>query len=327
MVVSLLHQINKHMRNPIRLLALTALVVAVGFTSCKKDEQDSELDSQFRQFNQDSQNYTSDNDQIDSDVNNTVSDAGMFGRYAGVQSSPLCGVTIDSSQLAQKILYFNFDGVTPCFHPSRTRSGQIKVELTSGAYWSDVNAVLTITFINFKVTRMYDNKSITFNGVKTLTNINGNDWIGFFAGTKTLKYRSRALNLQVSFDNGANATWNHVRVNEWSYDASGPGGFPKYDFTSSGDTTVNGFTNVDSWGVNRYGNTFTTYYTNPWASNSYCGFWRPVSGYYTHNVNSSNFVLQLGVDQNGNPSTLDCAYGFKVTWSANGNTYVRILSY
>jgi hypothetical protein len=231
-----------------------------------------------------------------------------------------------SSQIAQKILFFNFDGVTPCFNPSRTRHGQIKVQLTTGNLWSDVNSVLTFTYINFKVTRLYDNKSITLNGVKTLKNINGNNWLGFLAGTATLKYQERANNINVVYDNLSTAIWNSARITQWSYTPSGPNS-PRINFTSNGDTTLNGFANVDSWGINRFSQPFTTYYNIPLVSNTYCALWRPNSGKLTHNVASSDFILELGVDQNGDPTPYACAYGFKVTWTVNGNTYVSILTY
>lgn len=307
-------------------MVTVAAMLGVTFTSCKKDEKDAELDAKFRQFNEDSQFMKGEADQADSDINNALSEIPSFGKGAGVMSSPLCGVTIDSSQIAQKILFFNFDGVTPCFSPSRTRDGQIKVQLTSGNLWSDVNAVLTLTYINFKVTRLYDNRSITFNGVKTLKNINGNNWLGFLLGTSTLKYQERAFNINVLFDNGATALWNSARLTQWSYTPSGANA-PRINFTSNGDTTLNGFSNVDSWGINRYGQNFTTYYNVPLVSNTYCGLWRPNSGKLTHDVASSTFELELGVDQSGNPTPYACAYGYKVTWNVNGNTYVRILSY
>lgn len=153
---------------------------------------------------------------MDNDINNALSEIPTFGRGTNTLSSPLCGVTIDSSQIAQKILFFNFDGVTPCFSPSRTRSGQVKVESTSGTFWSDVNAVLTMTYIDFKITRLYDNKSIMFNGVKTLKNINGNNWIGFLQGNATLKYQERAFNIAVTYDNGSGAVWKSARMTQWS---------------------------------------------------------------------------------------------------------------
>ncbi len=308
---------------------VTISLLAITLQSCKKDEKDTELDSNFRQFNEDSQFMKSEVDQADNDINNALSEIPTFGKLsseAGVLSSPLCGATIDSSQIAQKILFFNFDGVTPCFSPSRTREGQIKVQLTSGNYWSDVNAVLTVTYINFKVVRLYDNKSITLNGVKTLKNINGNDWIGFVTGSATLKYQARAFNVNVLFNNGATASWNIARLTQWTYTPSGPNS-PRINFTANGDTTLNGFNAVDSWGLNRFGQNFTTYYTVPLVSNTYCGLWRPNAGSLTHNVSNSNFELVMGVDQSGNPTPYACAYGYKVTWSVNGNTHVKILSY
>ncbi len=316
------------MKHPIYALLLTTALLGVSLSSCKKDEkEDAKLNEEFKQFNDDSNFYKGESDQADNDINNAIRDIPAFGKGVYIQSSPLCGVTIDSTQIAQKILFFNFDGVTPCFSPSRTRDGQIKVQLTSGTYWSDVNAVLTITYINFKITRLYDNKSITFNGIKTLKNVNGNDWLGFLNTTSTLKYQERAFNIQVLFNSGATAIWNSARISEWSYDPNGPGNLPKIDITFNGDTTLNSYTFVDSWGINRFGDLFTTYYNSPWISNTYCGLGRPNTGQLTHNVNNSNFVLTLGLDQNGNPTPYDCAYGFKVSWTVNGNTYVSILSY
>jgi len=314
------------MKRSIYVLALTSLFLGVTLTSCKKDEKDEELDSNFRQFNEDSQFMKGEVDQADNDINGSLGDIPTFGKVEKILSSHLCGATIDSLQIAQKILFFNFDGVTPCFSPSRTRHGQIKVQLTSGAFWSDVNAVLTLTYLNFKVTRLYDNRSITLNGIKTLKNINGNDWIGFLTGNTALKYQERAFNINVLYDNGSTALWNSARMTQWTYSPSGPNS-PKINFTVNGDTALGGFSTVDSWGINRFGQPFTTYYTIPLVSNTYCGLWRPNSGQLTHHVSNSDFGLLLGVDQNGNPTPYACAYGYKVTWSINGNTYIRILSY
>lgn len=314
------------MKNPAIKLLLTLSIVSIVFHSCKKDDKkDDQLDSQVQQFNADSQNYKGESDQADSDINNALGEIPAFGRFTTTLSSPLCGVTIDSSQIAQKILFFNFDGITPCFSPSRTRDGQIKVQLTSGAYWSDVNSVLTITYINFKVTRLSDNKSIQFNGVKTLQNVNGHNWFGFLSGTATHKYRERALNINVTFDNGSTATWNSARTTEWSFDSA-----PAVDrivFTANGDTTINGLAAIDSWGVNRFGQVFTTHYNAAWVSNTYCGLWRPNSGQLTHLLNNASYILTLGVDQGGNPTPYQCAYGFKVQWNSSAGTIVRVFSY
>ena len=288
--------------------------------SCKKKEVEENLDPQVSQFNDDSNRYKSELDQADGDINEQIKGISGFGTAGS--SSPLCGATIDTIQLAQKIVIFNFDGISPCF--SRTRAGQIKVELTAGNSWAEVNAELTLTYINFKVKRLSDGKSIAFNGVKTLKNINGNDWIGFLAGTAIFKYQERAYNMQVTFDNNLNATWNSARLIEWTYTPV----VTRLNFTSNGDTIINGVAHVNSWGINRFSKSFTTYYTSPIHSNSECGLWRFNSGELVHYVDGKNFILTLGVNEEGNPTTLACPYGYKVKWTAaNGLTRTIILSY
>jgi hypothetical protein len=317
-----------------QLLIALAIGTASFIASCKKESKTEEtatpeaLEANDKQFNADANFYKGESDQSNDDINTALKDIPAFRggsvSVPEVLSSPLCGVTIDSSQIDSLVLFFNFDGVTPCFNPTRTRSGQIKVRLTSGAHWSDVNAVLTIDYINFKVTRLYDNKSIRFNGTKTLQNINGNDWLGFILGTATLKYRERALSIHVDFDNGSNATWNCARITQWNYTPSSS----KITFTASGDTTLNSYSNVDSWGVNRFGMAFTTNYNSPVVSNTYCGLWNFISGELVHHVNNRDFTLTLGVDQNGNPTPYACAYGYKVTWtSLSGVLTSVVLSY
>jgi hypothetical protein len=310
-----------------------ALSIIFSFTTCKKDNSNStpdtpKLDANIAQFNSDANYYKSESDQADNDINNSLSEIPAFRSVHNptkVFSSPLCGVTIDSSQISSKILFYNFDGVTPCFSPSRTRSGQIKVQLTGGLHWSDAGSVLTLTYINFKVTRLFDNKSIMFNGIKTLKNINGNNWIGFFTSTATLKYQERAFNIAVTFDNNRSAVWNSARMTEWGFVQSTTNPDIPYDhitFTASGDTSLSGQNNIDSWGINRFGNSFITYYNSSLVSNTYCGLWRFNSGELVHVVNSNSFTLTLGLNQNGSPTPYACAYGYRVTWVINGVTTV-----
>src|SRR5689334_18150848 len=105
------------MKNPVYALMIVATFLGVTMQSCKKDDkEDEKLNSEFKQFNDDSNDYKNESDQVNDDINNSVG-ASSLGRRAGVQSSLLCGVTIDSSQIAQKILFYNFDGITSCFSP------------------------------------------------------------------------------------------------------------------------------------------------------------------------------------------------------------------
>lgn len=284
------------------------------------------LNPQVEQFNDDSNEYKAVLDKVDEDINEALKDMPGFGKMeetASLSSSPLCGVTIDSSELENQILYFNFDGVTPCFSPSRTRSGQIKVELIAGNNWAEMGAVIRQTFIDFRVTRLSDNEFIEFNGEKTLENMNGHNWFLFLTGAETYAHRERALNMDVRFSGNQQAVWNSARVTEWSYDPSNV----NLTFTSTGDTTINGFGTTDSWGVNRYAQEFTTYYNEDIVSNTYCGLWRPIGGELVHQVNGNSYTLTFGVNQQGNASSEACAYGFKVAWEVDGDQNSQVFSY
>src|SRR6185436_4949787 len=71
-----------------------------------------------------------------------------------------------------RTLTITFDGNTTCF-PNRKREGVIVVAMAQGVRWHNLGAVLTVTFQNFKITRLSDNKSITINGTQTYTNVSG----------------------------------------------------------------------------------------------------------------------------------------------------------
>lgn len=308
------------------------LMASVLIISCKKKEENTDLDKNVKQFNEDANDIKSESDNADNDINSSINNTSIGGRTSASYSSDLCGVTIDTSQIANKILFYNFDGVTPCFSPSRTRGGQIKVELINGNSWKDAGAVLKLTYNNFKVTKLSNNKSIMFNGVKTLKNVNGINWLTFILSTSNFKFQERALNVQVTFNDGTQATWNTARVTTWDYiPANATPGIPYgyVKFTSNGDTLISGVANTDSWGINRSNQAFKTSYQSPWVSNSYCGFWRPTAGSLSHEVAGvNNLSINLGVDQSGNPSTLSCAYGYKVNWTPfGGSLQTHILSY
>jgi hypothetical protein len=315
------------MKNHVFRIGAIAFLLLFQLAACKKDDQqaeDGQLDEQSRQHNDDSNLFLSESDQSDNDINAVLKDIPAFGRVAGTDVIPVCGMTVDSSQVAQHILTLLFDSATVCPNPDRLRSGQIRVELTSGAYWRDPGAVLTVTYLHYGVTRVSDGRFVILNGTKTLTNVNGNNWTGFLAGTDTLLYRSRALGVSAQFSGGNSATWNLARTTSWWYAPL----TQKITFSADGDTTISGYPRTGSWGVNRFGYTFNTYYNQALEANSSCGFYRPVRGTLTHHVRLSNFILTFGVDQDGNWLGGACAYGYKVAWTiGNGTLVTAVFSY
>lgn len=312
-------------------MSVSAIFVAVSFSSCKRLAE--LLDPNIEQHNDDSNDLKAEMDQVDDDVNKVINETAGFGKtdeIGQVFSSVMCGATIDSSDIDQQILYFTFDGETPCFSPSRTRSGQIKVELTGGDHWYEAGAQLTQTFTDYKITRLSDDRSVEFNGTRTLENVNGYDWWQFLLGEQTILYRARMMEMDVAFDNDLNAVWSTARTTEWNYtpNANDPDIPVAYlSFKANGDTTIDGHTDTDSWGTNRYGSDFVTYLNSAIKSNSYCGFWRFVDGEVVHEVSNNEYSLTLGVAEDGTNSNLDCAYGYKVAWDIDGDANEQVISY
>jgi len=334
------------------LFIVIALSVAV-ITSCKKNSDSSsntaaQLDAQSQQNNYDQNNYKSESDQNDNDVNGALNGSSLMGmRLPSSNNSerlgsganitlgnppPPCGSTIDSSQISSKTIIFNFDGTTHCgFWPIRTRSGQIIVHLSGANKWDSAGAVLTITFNNYKVTRLDNNHWIQLNGVKTLINPNGFNWLLFALGSSTITYNERVANMQVSYDDGSHAVWNSSRNVVWRCNNYLAGDFT---FSTIGDTTMYGFNHTSEWGTNRFNTGFVTYYNSSLVGNSICSYWKPIGGELVYNVLNANstvagsFTVTLGLDSHGIPITSGCATHFKVTWrDSNSNTQYTILPY
>jgi hypothetical protein len=299
--------------------------------SCRKKEEESiGPESQSQTQVEDNNDLKSEGDQTNSDVNDAIGNFSTLsgGRLAVVNARKIiCGCSIDSTQLGSKVLILNFDGTTPCGSPSRTRGGSIRVELIEGNRWSQAGARLKISHQNYKVTRMRDGKSWTFNGDKYLRNVNGTNWIGFLSGTDSLLFRERSSNMSLTFNTGATATHNIARATSWKV-IKKPGITDFIQFSAMGDTALNGQAATDSWGTNRFGKTFTNHYNRRLLSNTYCQTWRPVDGEIVHKSDGNVLTVNLGVNEQGNPDTRDCAYGWKIKWLlSGGQSGEKIFSY
>ena len=178
--------------NAVLLLAFVLMV-----SSCHKKEESPEPvtpDSQSLTQVEDNNDLKIEGDQTNSDVNDAIGNfTSLIGGRIAVTNArkTICGCSIDSTQLGSKVLVLNFDGVTPCGSPSRTRGGSIRIELIEGYRWSDAGARLKISHQNYKVTRLRDSKSWTFNGDKYLRNVNGSNWIGFLP--EQIPYYTRSV--------------------------------------------------------------------------------------------------------------------------------------
>ena len=312
-----------------KILIILPVVAALFFASCKKLDGTifTTADPNAKQHNDDVSDTKSESDNVNSDVNNALTNMSAFGKNQQIQAISICGATIDSSQQNATIpsITITFDGTTVCPNPNRIRSGSIKVELIAGTHWTDAGAQLRITHNNYKVVFTgLNNHYLTFNGIKYLTNVNGINWLTLYLGSSTATLKERSYHMQVTFDNGQSEYWSTARSSTW-----GINNYSEIYTIVNGDTSIGGQT-VDSWGTTRFGTAFTTYMISPWKSNSTCGWWRPTSGQYTSKTTNFTITATFGVDVSGNTVSTHCAaYGFKLNWTLlPGNTGgTAIISY
>jgi len=302
--------------------AAAMLVGTFAFTACEKDDETkTSVPAEQAQQTTDNNDVKAENDQITSDATDALENfPAINGRVAeGQLVKPICGCSIDSSQLRNKQITLNFDGVTPCLsNPRRKRGGQIIMKLVQGDRWRDQGAKLQITLVNFKVTRESDQKFITFNGVKTITNVRGSrNWAGILAGTDSIEYKERGFGLTADLNGNGSHTYNLARRTFWRFIKRN--GASQVRFRAQGDTAIGNVTGLDSWGTNRNNKAFTSAFVTPWVSDTYCGLGQPNSGKYEYKSNGNTVAVTAGVNQQGQPDTRDCAYGYKVSWNLVGN--------
>jgi hypothetical protein len=209
------------------------------------------------------------------------------------------------------------------------RLGTITITLldyTQGARWKSAGATLQVAYLNLVVTNIVSGASYTLNGTHYLTNVTVCLAYQVMDGsvTGTVAHKHITDNFTVTFANGTQKTWSARRTRTFT----GAGILSVRTVTLAGDTSINGESNVEIWGTNRNGDAFSSSLIVPIASNNVCGYYHPVSGEYTHFVANRTVDVLFGVNSAGLPITgATCAFGYKITYTVNGNVQTKIDSY
>src|SRR5580692_9020246 len=109
---------------------------------------------------------------------------GGNGGIGNVLPGLLCNatVTVDSTSNPRTIT-ITYNGKTA--DSLRTRTGSIVISIAQGVHWSEAGAVVTVSFNSLAITRLVDNKTITFNGTHTYTNVSGGSLITLTSSSAT----------------------------------------------------------------------------------------------------------------------------------------------
>ena len=236
------------------------------------------------------------------------------GNYKSTEFLP-CNATLDSLAVANDTvtMYITYNGLS-C-NGNRNRTGKIEIKKKVGTHWEQAGATIIYKYINFTVTRVATGKSITLNGTKTFTNVNGGH--RWQVGTLITSYIQRASgSMTASFDNGTSRTWNVAR--QLTYTGT-PGQFV---LTVDGFGSAGEFENLVVWGTNRQGEEFFTQITQSVVHKQACD-WDPVSGIKIHQIpaDSKSATITFGFDSNNQPIVGDdCPTRYRVDWQKNNQS-------
>jgi hypothetical protein len=300
---------TKKIMIPIMVAATMGLI----FTGCKKtDTTPAATTSTTDDANQQATS-AADLTNVENESAKSLDDvnASVDGSSSLRSSTGPCNVTIDSSSKSSGLIKLTFTGNT-CDN-TKSRSGSIYVQLAKNGTavngWHNPGASVTLTYVNFKVTNLSDNKSLTFNGTHIVTNVNGGRLATLTSGSIVHKVRG---DMQITFDDGTVRSWSIARTRTFT-NTNGV----LYDQVT-GDTTVNNHTNVAMWGTNRAGENFAISITTPVVveiSGGTCSH-KPLSGVRVHHGLARELTVTYGVDANGVAEPAGtCPYGCKLDWT------------
>jgi hypothetical protein len=301
-------------------LAIMAFSLAFLFASCKKNSSDAvDYTTQSSTHSDDQSRFSNESDAVANDVNLSMESTAGFGKGEGTQSI-ICDATIVVDTVSNpRTITITYNG-TNCLG-NRIRTGVIVISMAQGVRWRNPGAQINVTFQNFKVTRISDNKSITINGTQTHTNVSGGLLINL-PQLGTITHTITSSNMSITFDNGAQRNWQVARQRVFTYNNG-------IVITETGTHTDGSTTGIAEWGTNRFGQAFTTAIVLPIVLRQDCSF-RVGSGKVEHTTAAFNSNVTFGLDSSGNPTGCPGAnpYYMKVVWTGpGGNVHTVLLPY
>jgi hypothetical protein len=208
----------------------------------------------------------------------------------------------------------------------RTRTGSVVITWPEGQLWRDSGAVVTVQFNNLAITRLSDNKTITLNGTHTYTNVSGGSLITLPNDPgASITHTITSSNMQITFDNGAQRTWNVARQRVFTYNGG-------YVITTTGLQTVGSTTGISEWGTDRFGLAFQVAIVQARVITEACS-WQMTAGEVAFSNSVGTTTITYGLNSTGGVASScpvnGATYYFQLSWTGavSGKTYTFILPY
>ena len=301
--------------NLFRLTFLFLAIIGLSMAGCKKDKITETYPSSVSL-----QQLSGDQESMESAMDESMNDVNSYLSGGNLKSTNLlpCNATIDTMPVVNDTMtiYITYNGLN-C-SGTRFRTGKVEIKKQDGMRWYQQGATVIIRHIDFTITKVSNQDSITLNGVKVYKNVTGGVIWQLGNGIDQLVHSIRGQ-VTVTFSSGTaptSKTWNVARLRTFTGTAP-----DNLTMTINGFGTADGFQNLLVWGTSRAGENFYTEIIQPVVHRQVCD-WNPCAGIKKHSVplESKSATLTFGFDSNSQPITGDeCPALYKVDWQKNNN--------
>ena len=297
-----------------RFLLVLAVSAAVTMSGCKKDEPEPEPQDNTESLQQ----LSVDDNNIQDISDENMNDAMTVVSGGQLKSSNMlwpCNATIDSSNVINDTIYYyiTYDGLN-C-QETFYRTGQVVVKRPVGVKWITPGATVTVTQINFLITRVSTGKSVLLNGTHLFTNVSGGNIWMLGNGLDAIVHRVEGY-MNATFDDSTTKTWQIARQRTLT------GTMGEFIHSIDGFGEADGYSNLVTWGTNRNGEVFYAQINQTVVRKQVCNF-DPVSGiiHYAIPAGDKSATITFGYDSNNQPVTNgDCPTKYRLDWQHNGNS-------
>lgn len=298
--------------NFLRSTFLLFAVAGMVLSGCRKDNDETINTDNLKQTSKDEVTLRAADDMVTNDANRILSGGGS----KSLLWVP-CNATLDSTfVIADTVTYIiTYNGLN-C-EGNYHRAGTVEVHKYVNQHWSDVGAKVFVKFIDFKITRVSDNRWVIVNGHKSFTNVSGGTLHQL--GTTLSSVTHTAMgSLSATLDDNTTRVWNIARQRVYT----GTEGALVVSLTGLG--SADGYTGLESWGVNRHGDQFYHSITSPVIIKEACT-WDPVYGGGVISIPAEDITANVtfGYDSNSQPVDVNgsvCATHYRVDWTKGNNS-------
>ncbi len=307
-------------KTSLNLIMLLIAVMALTISGCKKE---STTDDSVAA--NDASNISTVMNSTGDDVDNAMStNHSISGKTESLVFETIYGATvvIDSNGANPGTAVITYTGTD--FYGIIQRSGTITITLEgyqNGVRWRDTGAMLQIVY---DLTATINGNTYSFAGTHYIENVYGGlayqVMDGLVSGTVTRKHTCN--NANITFPGGSVRAWSFNRIRTFSIIYGNP------TITLSGDTSVNGISNVAQWGTDRLGEAFYASIPKTISSGFACGFFHPTAGEHVHHVANRTVTIDYGVNSDGGAFTgSGCAYGYQMTYTKGSKSVTAVFPY